>query len=1348
MNERIPPLSRYAARLGLPLLFILAVLAGSVALAPVQPLSTTAPPFAHIISAADASPTAGTWSLEPYMDECEACRDVEHVGVKPEWKAIPPGGPFLPEWVEERGKPRIRQHYFVAQRAYPRDTLPAGALLKAWEQARREMRALRRGVAAPRWENIGPAPMRNSQIGKHQVNVYGRVTALAMDPRNGNVVYLGTALGGVWKTTDAGNTWTPLTDDQPSLAVGAIALAPSNPDIVYVGTGEPTPGLDNYYGVGLLKSTDGGRTWQHLGKDVFTGLGISAIVVHPNDPNTLYVATTRTGVMGPALPVRGVFLSRDGGRTWTGLIGCRDCWGASDLLMHPTNPNVLYAAFWRVGIFRSTDGGAKWSQLTQGLPGKNFGRIELAMAPSNPNVLYAGFEYEIPGKFVGGIVFKSTDAGASWTWLQKAPNYCTGQCWYDNIIAVHPRSAQTVYLGGSANYIWQPEIRIKEVVVRSTDGGTTWEDLSPNDSPDRTLHPDMHAIAFDPNNPNIVWIGNDGGVWRSTDGGRTWQNKNNGLATLQFTGIGVHPTNPSILFGGMQDNNKARTTGNRVWDALDVGDGGFAAIDPFNPNIYYGSRFGISFQRNDKGGSAPVSDWPMKIQGINKQDRALFYAPFALDPSTPGVIYYGTHRLYRTTDWGETWTAISPDLTRGERTRGRISAIAVAPSDPKTIYVGTSDGYVQVTTNTGQTWTNVSRPPLPNRWVSRIAVDPKNPNVAYVVYNGFNTHTPDTSGHVFKTTDRGASWKDISGNLPDVPVLSIALDSRAPGTIYIGTDIGVFRTTDDGRRWEPFGTGMPTTAVVDLVLHTQGNVLLAATHGRSVFRASLAAAAPPTPTPTRPAFTPRAFVYLPAMLKSLSSGAVVRPTPTPVRTLLPTATPTPIPTPTPTPTPTPVGPPPTPTPPPSPRVYYDGFDNPSSGWASGTVGVCQFAYTSGVYGIAVGQYNQICYATAPTTPRANGVFEVRVAKDNDYDGSAYGLIFGGDNAQNLTQFYIFWVDPAQQAYLLQRFDNGTWTNLTSVSASAAINRGNGVNVLKVRRQDDQITLYVNGVDLVTLRDNAFPGNGVTGIAAWAAYNASTAISYFDDFKITVPTVVMEDNFENPASGWIEDTTEVCQATYASGEYVTVTQPNWACVFRAPVGPYPNGSFQVTARQERNIYPVAYGITFGEDGTFSSLYAFLVVPATQEYALALYNGGWLALTRDPVDGDAWITSETIHAGEMPNTMKVVRDGTQIHLFVNGQYLETIRDVQLLGQGYFGLINWPSSYAPGTVYFDDFRTVVWDEPLTPGQPRKASRALARSDMLKVTPSTPPSSGRTGQVGAWPIPAGIQGAGPRSK
>jgi len=1213
---------------------------------------------------------------------------------------------------EEKDGPAQRMSFFVEQRAYPLKTLPAGARLQAWQKKQAMEKALLRSqgttATASRWVNIGPAPMKHSTIGQQQVDVSGRVTALAVDPRNSNVVYLGAAQGGLWKTTNGGNSWTPLTDDQASLAVGSIAIDPRHPNTIYVGTGEPSPGQDNYYGAGILKSTDGGQSWQRLGADQFSGLSVVAIRINPNNTNILYVASSRTGVAGSTMPVRGLWKSTDGGGSWTALLTCEKCYGASDLVMDPKHPSTLYAAFWVYGILKSSDGGLHWTRLTNGLPSSQFDRIALAISATNPAILYAGYHYVVPNRYNGALLLRTTDGGNSWSQV-RAPNYCGSQCWYDNVVAIDPADARKIYLGGSANYVSQPTFAVKAVVIKSVDGGSQWLDMSPNDSAAHTLHPDMHAIAFDPQHPNTIWVGNDGGVWKSTDGGRTWQNRNTNLATLQFTAIALHPTNSSIIFGGMQDNNKAKTTGSLAWQALDVGDGGYAAIDPFAPRYYYGSRYGISFQRNDQSGTAPITDWPMKTEGIDRQDRALFYAPFALDPASPGVIYYGTYRVYRTANRGESWTAISDDLTKGAQTKGRIAAIAVAPSAPATIYVGTSDGNVQVTTNRGGQWTNVTKAPLPNRWVSDIAIAPHNPQKAYAVFNGFNTHTPGTPGHVFKTTNRGATWQNISGNLPDVPVLSIALDRNAPGVLYIGTDVGVFRSPDDGRNWQPFGQGLPNVAVVDLVLNPNAHVLVAATHGRSVYRLQLGAASPTatstapaataTATATRPAFTPVAFVYLPSLFKN---GIAPTPTATVGGTTLPTATPTATPTytptptvgPSPTPTATPGGPTPTPTRMPSPLVFDDDFSNPGSGWPSGTVNGCQLGYADGEYAIVPTTNNWVCVSPAPTGSHATGIYQLQARKASVYDGSVYGLVFGLNHKSSYNQFYVFWVDPYDQTYLLQKYDHGTWTALTSVTSTTAIVVNAATNVLKVQRTASQISLYVNGVYLTTVSDNSFPNNGYVGMANWSVYSAP-ATAFFDDFTVTQPTIVLDDDFSNPQSGWPTGVTTSCQANYVGGEYQVATAPNYACVFRSPGGRLPSGLFEVVARRADSVYPTAYGIMIGENGNFSRLYAFWVNPDSQEYVFAYYDGQWQALTWDESGNDAWTYAPAIDPSTGVNKLSVKQDGNQISLWINDTFLETVT-VNGFSAGYFGVANWASDYAPATSYFDDFRVIAWEVP----------------------------------------------------
>ncbi|MFN8492306.1 MAG: hypothetical protein U0350_32195 [Caldilineaceae bacterium] len=1272
-----------------------------------------------------------------------------------------------PEWLERAGLPALekveekdkqqddatqRLDYFTAQRAYPLKTLPLGARVAAFQQTQ-AMRQAQAAAALPQWQSIGPAPMKNSHIGQQNTDTSGRVTALAVDLRDSNVVYLGAAQGGVWKTTNGGSSWTPLTDGQVSLAMGALALDPSNPDIVYAGTGEPTPGQDNYYGAGILKSTDGGQSWTRLGAEIFTGLAIAKIVVDPQQPNVIYIAASQSGVDGPAQPARGILKSTDGGQTWAGLLTCTDCYGASDLVIDPKTPATLYAAFWGFGVFKSTDSGAKWNKVAGVDPQQAATqRVMLTINTAQPSVLYASFHLIIPDKYDGAKLIKTVDGGANWTDVSLGGyNYCGSQCWYSNVIAVHPTDPNTLYLGGMAQYSSETDadLTIRRVVVRTKDGGANYQDLTPNDSPQHSLHPDMHALVFDPQNPNIIWVGNDGGVWKSSDGGVTWEDKNTNLATLQFTGVAIDPTNSNILQGGMQDNNKAFTTdggATLAWTATDLGDGGFAAIDPFNPQIFYGSRFNKSFQRNDQGINV-TGDWPFKLTGVDQQDRALFYAPFALDPATAGVLYYGTQRVYRTTDRGETWTAISDDLTKGGR---GISTMSVAPANPSVIYVGTSDGNVQVTTNTGGAWTNVTKAPLPNRFVSKIAVDPANAQIAYVVYNGFNTHTPDTPGHVFKTSDGGASWQDISGNLPDVPVLAFVFDKQQANTFYIGTDTGVFRSTDGGRNWEPFNNGLPNVAVVDLALSGDGSQLIAGTHGRSIFRVAVHEGTAPTPTP--PAGTAPYHVFLSSIANGkLPPGVTPTPTFTPSPTATPTPTNTPIPTATPitpegtqlptaspttpatptftpTETPTPVtGTPadtPTLTPTPDTGAYSDDFSDVNSGWGSATSADCTEGYANGAYRITMLTVTQVCWVAAPADAQINGTYQVSVAKQKSSDGSIYGLMFGADSQNNTSQFYVYWVNPKAQLYALAKYDNGTWTDLTydpsdgdAWFATNAINTGAGVNVLKVRRNGDEIRLYVNGVLLRLVHDNSFPQNGYTGLINWFFYNTSTqAVANFDDFKVNRFTVVYQDDYSRADSGWFTGSIQICQADYGDGEYRTATQPDYFCVYRAPANGQANGQFEVQVHRDDTFYQTAYGLIFAEDGNFNSFYAYLIIPDTQSYALAKYdsNTGWTALTQDPVDGSAWLFSDAINASTATNQMSVERDGVLISLYANGQHLDDLVDNTPLTGAYFGLINWSSQYDSALANFDNYQLTAWES----GEPAQVKAAAMRGGSKAFT------------------------------
>jgi hypothetical protein len=424
-----------------------------------------------------------------------------------------------------------------------------------------------------------------------------------------------------------------------------------------------------------------------------------------------------------------------------------------------------------------------------------------------------------------------------------------------------------------------------------------------------------------------------------------------------------------------------------------------------------------------------------------------------------------------------------------------------------------------------------------------------------------------------------------------------------------------------------------------------------------------------------------------------------------------TATPTSTITPTPTATGT-AGPTPTATRMPSPLVYSDNFSNPASGWITGISGVCQREYVGGTYAIAVTYDPDVntCWSTPPSGPQIDGTFAVTANKQSATDGSIYGIVFGMDNPSNATQFYVFWVDPYDQTYMLKRYNNGIWSDLSDVwPTSTAINADAGSNTLKVRRQGDQITIYVNGVDLATVTDNSFPTNGYVGIVNWSVYNYDPAVTFFDDFSISQETVILNDTFSNSRSGWPVGSIEVCQADYVGGEYETISSPNTICGFRGPTGAHPDGIFAVMARREESVYPTNYGLFFAGAADFSSLYALLVAPDSQEYVLAIYNGaGWSAVN------SGWTSSADINAGSAANKLTVVRDGTRMDLYINDLFQETVYDATLIGNGYYGVINWASPNAPVASFFDDFTLTVWDAP----QPLVAAQEAGQAEMRALS------------------------------
>jgi photosystem II stability/assembly factor-like uncharacterized protein len=633
------------------------------------------------------------------------------------------------------------------------------------------------------------------------------------------------------------------------LYVGAIAVDPKG--VLYVGTGEGNNGIDNHFGLGFLKSTDGGNTWTEEGNSTFAGMAFTKIVVNPQNPN-LVLATTNWAMFGGTTawaanldPAEsnppGVYVSTDAGNTWTPtLVSNQDncpytknyiC-EASDVILDPNNPSTVYAAV-AGGIYTSSDSGNTWNgPLEDWNVGKLDGRISFAFSGS---ILYAAADVITnPNASPSdqGELFESTDGGNSWATINTpststSPSFCTrhssSQCWYDFYVAVDPVNSNVIYLGGQD--LW-----------RTTDGGSTWADLGGYAG---YIHADQHAFAFSPTSHDTVYVGNDGGVWSSTDASTCdppscWTNLNSGLVTNQVTSVAAHPTDPGTILAASQDNAEWELTPNRTWSMLYTGDSGWVAFDSNSPLTIYHTFFGANIERSDSGGA--FDSWQDIENGIHSDDTAEFYVPVAIDHTSPSTLYLGTFRLYKTTDHGDDWTVPSPGLSLPAPsscdTGECLTAIAVAPSDDAYVYVGTNMGRVFVSTDRATTFTDVSPTSLlpTNAQVTKLAIDPENPQKVYV------TLLPGMQGaRILTSSDAGSSWNDISSNLPSLAATTVIVDSH--GSIYVGLDDGVYVSTDGGASWSRLGTGLPEVDVRDMIFSANGT-LIAGTYGRGVWALS------------------------------------------------------------------------------------------------------------------------------------------------------------------------------------------------------------------------------------------------------------------------------------------------------------------------------------------------------------------------------------------------------------------------------------------------------------------------------------------------------------------------------
>jgi photosystem II stability/assembly factor-like uncharacterized protein len=688
-------------------------------------------------------------------------------------------------------------------------------------------------------------------------NMGGRVTDLAVASDRTRTLYVGAASGGLWKSVDDGVSWAAVFDRQACLAIGAVAVAPSDPSTVWVGTGEANPRNSVSWGDGAYKSTDGGQTWAHVGLKETHHIG--RIVIHPRDPETVYVAAL--GHLWGPNPERGIFKTTDGGRTWTRSHFLDEDTGFIDLVMDPGNAETLYAAAFQVrrgvfsggnpvvqtgpgsGLYKTTDGGQSWVRLTRGLPDRPLGRCALDVARQDPRVLYAviptdktaqnrdaemGQEARAGTDIETGGIFRSEDGGETW---QKVNDLCP-RPFYFGQLRIDPSDARRVYVLGVTLHV-------------STDGGKSFRrGTVPG------LHADLHALWIDPSRPNRLIAGSDGGISFSQDRGASWEQLQN-LPIGQFYGISVDLRKPYRVYGGLQDNGSwggPSSTRHRDgvttadWARVAGGDGFYCQVDPADPDtVYAEGQYALFLKRINLRTKGEKDIRPRSPQD-QPAHRFNWSSPLLLSPHNPKTLYYGGNFLFRSVDRGDHWQTISPDLTLGAPGRAAdfghtITTIAESPLRAGLLYVGTDDGRVHVSRDGGGTWTDVSAavPNLPpERWISQIECSHFAEGTAYLTVD--RHRNDDRRPYVFKTTNHGKTWRSIAGNLPaTAPVHVIREDLRNKDLLFVGTEFGLFGSLDGGRSWHRIHNGLPAVPVYDLVIHPRERDLVVGTHGRSIY---------------------------------------------------------------------------------------------------------------------------------------------------------------------------------------------------------------------------------------------------------------------------------------------------------------------------------------------------------------------------------------------------------------------------------------------------------------------------------------------------------------------------------
>jgi len=709
-------------------------------------------------------------------------------------------------------------------RAYPEDDIPAEGFINALNQAELiSFDKLQFTSFVDPWYAIGPH------------NTGGRTNAITFNPQNPNTIYAGSASGGLWRSYTAGvgvDAWHYVPTGFPVLGISSISVAPNDSNIIYIGTGE----VYNYsgasygaayrnmrgtYGIGILKSTDAGQTWnKSLDWAYNSGRGVWSVEINPLNPNTVWAATTE-----------GIYRSFDAGVTWQQV---HNIMMGMDLIINPVDTNIVITghgnfASTGFGIYRTTDGGTTWSHITSGLPTYYEGKIQLDIYKANPSIVYASIGH---GFYVNGNnaswLCKSTDAGLNWNIMSQV-DYSKWQGWFSHDVAVDQSNPDNLIIIGIEVY---KSTNSGSTVVQKSSGGLILgrPPIGGQEGPADYTHSDAHVVTQHPTDMNTYYIGTDGGVFRTTDFGDTYESHNGRLQTTQFyNGTSSSQTDSLKAIGGLQDNSTVIYDGDLAWIRVIGGDGSWTSIDPTNDNIVFASWQNLNMQRSTNGGNNFSTITPPSA-GITS-----FIAPFRTFYGNSAIIYAGRDKIFKSTNLGNNWTATNSNTVLDGNP---ALAMDISYQNSEKVYVATaplqtSRGNVFRTTSGGTNWVNITGI-LPDRFPSDIAVDPLNDEIVYLTFYGFG------SGHVFKSTDSGDNWTDISDNLPDVPIPAVIVDPNNNNHVYIGTDMGVYVSTDGGGNWQDFNNGLPDGVQgMDLNICRVNDVLRVMTHGNGAYERKL-----------------------------------------------------------------------------------------------------------------------------------------------------------------------------------------------------------------------------------------------------------------------------------------------------------------------------------------------------------------------------------------------------------------------------------------------------------------------------------------------------------------------------